>query len=135
MPATIRTEQLLPHAPARVWRALTDSATMARWLMPNTFRAEVGCRFTFETTGWGLVDCEVLTLEPERRLSYSWKNAPLDTVVTWTLEAAGEGTRLILEHSGFDLDDPRQRFAYDGMKQGWEGMLEGRLGPAIDAAA
>ncbi len=44
--ATIRVERLLLHAPAKVWRALTDSAAIGQWLMPNDFRAEVGARFS-----------------------------------------------------------------------------------------
>jgi uncharacterized protein YndB with AHSA1/START domain len=35
------------------------------------------------------------------------------------LWAEGDGTRLLLEHSGFDLDDKRQRGAIDRMGPGW----------------
>jgi uncharacterized protein YndB with AHSA1/START domain len=133
MTATIRAEHVFPHPPSRVWAALTDPAKLARWLMPNDFRAQVGAHFTFDTGQWGLVQCEVLALEPQRLLRISWRNPVIDTTVTWTLSPEGDGTRLLLEHAGFDLDDPRQRFAFDGMKGGWAGKVAERLGDVLDA--
>lgn len=125
--STIRFEHLLPHPPARVWRFLTDASLMSRWLMPTDFRAEVGAEFGFDTGQWGRTACVVLAIEPERLLRYSWKNPPLDTTVTWTLTPEGEGTRLVVVHDGFDEADPRQRFAYEGMKNGWVGIVRERL--------
>lgn len=121
----------LAKSPAEVWRALTEPALIARWLMPAPdFRAEVGCRFTFQARpapGWdGVVHCEVLAVERERLLRYSWRGGsaeiegyghPLDTVVTWTL-APGEGgaTILGLRHAGFR---EQNAFALRAMRQGW----------------
>lgn len=130
MSETIRHERLLKHPPARVWRALTEPALVGRWLMPAEIRAEVGHRFHFDTGGWGVTQCEVLEVVPEQRLVYTWRNPPLDTTVSWTLIAEGEGTRLVLEHGGFDLDHPQQRFAWQGMGGGWGSMLDSRL-PAV----
>jgi uncharacterized protein YndB with AHSA1/START domain len=121
----IAVDQYLPHPPGRVWRALTDPDLLARWLMPNDFAPVVGHRFTFHTTprpadGFdGVVHCEVLDLEPERLLRLAWRGGRLDTTVTWTLRAEGRGTRLLLEHAGFDPDDPFQRQAYTIMGGGW----------------
>lgn len=133
MIASIRTEQFLPHPPARVWRALTDPALQARWLMPSDFRAEVGAHFTFDTGQWGKTHCEVLAIEPEQRLHISWKNPPLDTTVTWTLTPEGTGTRIVVEHAGFDLDDPRQVFAHQGMSGGWAGGIAERLAAVVSS--
>lgn len=122
---SILADQYLAHSPTRVWRALTDPELMARWLMPNDFKPEVGHRFTFRTTpipkvGFdGTVHCEVLDLDPERLLRISWGGGNLDTTVTWTLVAEGRGTRLFVEHAGFDLDDEAQAFAFRGMGNGW----------------
>ena len=103
----LRFEVTYPHPPAAVWRALTDPAALREWLMDSTFaEARVGHQFTFRTTprpGFnGIVYCEVLAVDPERRLSYSWHGgwAGRPTVVTYTLEAVAEGTRLRLEHTG-----------------------------------
>lgn len=120
---SIDLDQYLKHPPHRVWRALTDAERLARWLMPNDFAPVVGHRFTFRTEprpGFdGIVHCEVLALEPERLLRWSWRGGTLDSTVTWTLAAEGRGTRLFLRHEGFDPDDPYQRQAWTIMGRGW----------------
>jgi len=94
-----------PFPPERVWAALTSSEALAAWLMPNDFAAVKGHRFTFRTKpapGFdGIVHCEVLELDPPRRMVWSWAGGPLDTTVMFTLEPAGEGTHLRLQHEGF----------------------------------
>ncbi len=107
MSRTIVREVTYPHPPERVWTALTDPQSLAAWLMPNDFKPEVGHKFQFRVPpqrGWrGIVDCEVLAVEPPRRLSYSWQGDPhhRPMTVTWTLEPVNGGTRLRLEHAGF----------------------------------
>jgi uncharacterized protein YndB with AHSA1/START domain len=103
--------------------------------MPNDFVAEVGRRFTFRTRpmgGWdGVVHCEVLALEPSRKLIYSWKGGSaanakygsvLDTVVTWTLTPVAAGTHLRMVHAGFR--SPENDFAFDAMRPGWSRILQ-----------
>lgn len=94
------------HSPERVWRALTDPTALARWLMENDFEPRVGHRFQFTTDpapGFdGVVDCEVLAVEPPRFLSYTWTGGPVDTVISFTLEPIPQGTRLEVKQSGFD---------------------------------
>lgn len=120
----ITTDEYLDHPPQRVWRALTDPVLMRRWFMAcDDFRPELGHRFALDMGPWGTTHCEVLALEPEKLLKISWKNPPLDTTVTWRLVPEGSGTRLLLEHAGFDLEDPRQRRAHDGMSGGWRGKV------------
>jgi len=67
---------VLPHAPEVVWKTLTTSELIGRWLMPNDFAPEVGKRFTFRTKpmgDWdGVVHCEVIAVEPNRKLVFSW---------------------------------------------------------------
>lgn len=121
--ATIETDQFLPHPPAAVWSALTSREQLAAWFMPNDFELTVGHQFTIDTGQWGTTYCEVLDIEPQRLLRYSWRNGALDTVVTWRLVAEGTGTRLLLEHCGFDLDHPVQRFGFDGMSGGWRSCV------------
>jgi uncharacterized protein YndB with AHSA1/START domain len=132
---TITIEYRLPHPPAKVWRALTESSLLARWLMPNDFRAEVGHHFQFRAPpmpGWdGIVRCEVTAVQPPERLSFTWVGGSkeagslLDTTVTWTLRATTDGgTILRLEHAGFL---PANKFALDGMSRGWGGPIRQRL--------
>ena len=128
-------ERILPHAPEKIWRVLTETALIAEWMMPNDFRAETGHRFTFRTQPighWdGIVTCEVLACDAPHLLRYSWVSGPatsggvpLDTVVTWTLAPADGGTRLRMEHDGFG---PGNGYAYQGAKGGWERAVE-RIG-------
>jgi uncharacterized protein YndB with AHSA1/START domain len=105
MTRDLKFEMLYEQPRERVWAALTDPAALAAWLMPNDFAPQVGHRFQFRTKpapGFdGIVNCEVLELEPPRRLVYSWVGGGIDTQVIWTLEESGTGTRLVLEHRGF----------------------------------
>jgi len=116
---TIRVEEFLPHPVAKVWRALTDAELLARWLMLNDFKLELGHRFTFQTAPLpavgldGVIHCEVLTIEPLHLLWLSWRGGRgLDSILTWRLEPENAGTRLIVEHTGFDPHDPAQRLAH-----------------------
>lgn len=134
-PSRIEIDQFLPHPPARVWRALTDSRLLAQWLMPNDFQPRVGHRFTLDTGPWGETRCEVLAIEDEHLLRIAWENPPLDTTVTWRIEAEGSGTRLFVIHDGFDPDDPAQRSALRGMAQGWRSEILGALRASLDELA
>lgn len=132
----------LSRPPEKVWRALTEPALLAAWLMANDIRAEKGHKFTFRATpmpGWdGIVHCEVLEVEPHKLLSYSWRGGSdalegyggkLDTVVTWTLApTASGGTKLRLEHKGFTA---KNAFAFENMGKGWRGKVAERMEAAI----
>lgn len=106
MKRELRLEYVYPHPPEKVWRALTDSKAIAEWLMPNDFEPRVGHKFQLRTDpqpGFdGIVHCEVLEIDEPRRLSYSWKGGPIDTVLTFTLEPVPDGTRLKVVQSGFE---------------------------------
>ena len=97
-------EAFYPDPPERVWRALTDAAALQRWLMPTTFKAEIGFRFRFKgTSKQGAMDVEgvVIELDAPNRLAYTWDDGEDDTpgVVAWTLKPKDGGTQLTLEHS------------------------------------
>src|SRR4029077_2671446 len=81
---------------------------------PST-RAGCGHRFTLDMGGWGQQPCEVLAVEPGQMISYSFAGGSLDTTITWRVEPEGTGTRLFLEHRGFDLESPMGKAAFDGM--------------------
>jgi uncharacterized protein YndB with AHSA1/START domain len=116
---------VLRHPPERVWRALTESASLSSWLMPTNIQAKVGHEFTFTSDPvppyWdGVVHCKVLEVDPPRRLVYTWDGMQeMQTLITFMLERVPEGTLLRLEHSGFDLSRPMQKMAYDSMLAGW----------------
>jgi uncharacterized protein YndB with AHSA1/START domain len=132
-------EVLYPHPIERVWRALTDSAALATWLMPNDFEPRVGHRFSFrvereQAQSWsGVVECEVREVEAPRRVSYTWRSGDVlpETLVTFTLAAEAGGTRLRLEHSGFAAGGRPALTIRDILAQGWgSNLLRGRL-PAL----
>lgn len=148
-PSVIRVDEFLPHPPAKVWKALTDPELMARWLMPNDFTLRIGHTFTFRTRpkpaiGFnGVGHSEVLDFNVEKMLQIAWRAAPddantLDSVVTFTLEPEGTGTRLFVVHDGFDPDDPYQalsrRIMGGGSEGGgWKGVGR-RISEVIEAA-
>ena len=69
-------EREFEHPPEKVWRALTQSDLLAEWVMQNDFKPIVGHKFNFRAQPnphWnGVTDCEVLVVEPNKQLAYSW---------------------------------------------------------------
>jgi uncharacterized protein YndB with AHSA1/START domain len=121
-------EREMAHPPEKIWRALTQQHLLEDWLMHNDFQPVVGHRFKLRGEWGGVLDCEVLEVEPRKRLSYSWNfDDPangLQSVVTWTLAPKGKGTQLRMEQAGFRPDRPQN---YQGAKYGWQqffGKLE-----------
>ncbi|MES2449857.1 MAG: SRPBCC domain-containing protein [Pseudomonadota bacterium] len=128
-------DEVFPHAPETIWKTLTDGTAMGRWLMaPTGFDPVEGARFTFRTTPageWdGVINCQVLEVVENQRLAFAWKGghagnagygSPLDTIVTWTLTPAGDGTRVRMVHSGFEL--PKNERAFSTMSQGWKKVV------------
>ncbi len=108
-------EREMPFPPERIWRALTQPQLIAEWLMNNDFKPVVGHSFNFRAD-WGAVDCQVMAVDPNRTLSYTWGAYGLASVVTWTLTPTSTGTHLRMEQSGFR---PDQQQAYHGARAGW----------------
>jgi uncharacterized protein YndB with AHSA1/START domain len=119
-------EKELPHPPEKIWRALTQGPLLKEWLMDNDFQPAVGHRFNFRSTpmpGWnGIIDSEVLVVEPHRKLSYSWNSMGLVSTVVWTLVATSAGTLLRMEQSGFR---PDQEANFQGANYGWQKFIGG----------
>ena len=143
-PRAIYLDEFLPHPPEKVWRALTEPDLIARWLMPNDFKLQLGHKFTFHgfpmpAAGFGGTGhSEVLEFEAEKMLRIAWRAAPedassLDSTVTFTLEPEGRGTRLFLAHEGFDPGDPYQAASRRIMNDGWRG-IPAQISKVIDAS-
>jgi uncharacterized protein YndB with AHSA1/START domain len=128
-------DEVFPHSPPTIWKALTSGDLIGRWLMePAGFAPVAGNRFTFKTTpagAWdGTIHCQVLEAIPDQTLVYAWKGghtgnagygSPLDTVVSWTLSPTDSGTRVRVVHSGFIL--PLNDTAFENMSEGWKKVL------------
>lgn len=105
----------------KVWDALTNSDTLAQWVMENNFKPVVGYKCQFQNAEIDLiVDCEVLIVDEPNQLSYTWIGGPIDTIVTWTLRQNGETTHLHLEQTGFDEEGQ----AFNGARYGWAYKIE-----------
>ena len=119
-------ERDLPFPPDKVWRALTQPHLIAEWLMKNDFQPTVGHQFKLRGDWGGVLDCEVLALDQNKTLSYTWNHAhddpayALQSVVTFTLSATDKGTHLRVEQAGFR---PEQKQAIGGAKHGWTQFL------------
>jgi uncharacterized protein YndB with AHSA1/START domain/DNA-binding transcriptional ArsR family regulator len=130
--ATISVDQFIAAPPAKVWRAITEPELHAQWWAAGDIAAVVGHRFHLEMPGWGSVPCEVTEVEPERRFVYTFND---NWTLAWQLTPEGRGTRLHLDHSGFDLDDHKMRDAFERMGPGWrDKVLPGlaRLAASLD---
>ena len=131
---SIVVEYDLPHSPDHVWRALTDSELLAKWLMPNDIAPVVGHKFNFKSQprgDWdGIVYCEVQIVEPLKRFRYTWCGGNTDnphrlnTIVTWTLTPGGAGTKLLFEHDGFRDENAT---TYEAMNGGWRTHVAERM--------
>jgi len=131
---TLLVERVFPHSTEKLWRALTTTPLLAQWLLENDFEPTVGRRFQFRNEPmphWdGAIDCEVLIVEPLRKLAYTWNALGLESVVTFTLSTVEGGTRVRMEQSGFL---PEQEAAYKGASYGWQKFF-GSLKRVLDGA-
>ena len=113
---SVGVEREISQPPEKIWRALTQPQLIEAWLMKNDFKPVVGYHFRFRAD-WGVVDGEVLAVQPNTTLSYSWAAYGLKTIVVWTLAPTSAGTHLRMEQSGFPSDQPQY---YQGAKGGWQ---------------
>lgn len=104
----IRKERTYAVPIERVWAALTTPEALSVWFMEADFKAEVGYSFRFKDVPrgkWdGMLYGEVLVVEELHHLAYTWQGNQMkrSTEVRWTLESEGDGTRVRLEHIGFE---------------------------------
>lgn len=140
----VEVDQFYAHPPERVWQALTTPDLMTRWLMePTGFAPVVGTRFSFRgqpmpSVGFsGEIACQVVTVVEREQLAITWADLkearagkPATWLVTWTLRPEGQGTRVILRHTGFDPDDVVEQRSRTMMGDGWI-RIAARLGEVL----
>jgi uncharacterized protein YndB with AHSA1/START domain len=68
----------------------------------------------------GVIDCQVLAVEPFTTLSYTWGTLGSESVVTFSLTPTDTGTHVRVEQSGFR---PDQEANYKGAKYGWQRFM------------
>jgi uncharacterized protein YndB with AHSA1/START domain len=133
-------KQVTLDAPrARVWRALTDVSQFNSWFgvsltAPFAPGAEVSGRLNIRNTEHTLT-IWIEKMEPERLFSFRWHPYAIDpgvdysaeptTLVTFTLDDAPGGTRLMIVESGFDaIPESRRAEAFTMNEKGWSGQAE-----------
>ena len=123
-PDTLVVERDIAFPPEKLWRALTQPHLIEEWLMKNDFKPVAGHRFNLSRSPSPevnvVIDCEVLKVEPNRTLSYTWDAFGLESIVTFTLTPTPTGTHLRIEQSGFK---PDQTAAYKGARASWPHFL------------
>lgn len=129
---TVVIERNIPSPPEKLWRALTQPHLIAEWLMQSDFKPIEGHHFNLRkeskpdaSPNGGpdasiVIDCEVLTVDPNQTLAYTWNAMGLQSVVTFTLTPTSTGTHLRMEQAGFR---PDQQQAFKGAKAGWRRFL------------
>jgi uncharacterized protein YndB with AHSA1/START domain len=138
MKKMIKYNWFFEQSPDTVWKFLTTSELMAQWLMKNDFELVLGRKFMFRASPYpdlnfdGNVYCEILEIDPVKKLVYSWKSGGgdgeinLDSIVTWILIPKKGGTELILEHSG--LEEMKNEMLFQAMNNGWDQNVRVKMG-------
>ena len=130
---SVRLERTYDASPAEVWAAVTDPASIKRWLFADAIlEPHVGGRAEFR---WS--DAEdnaalgsVLGWDPPRLLELSWAEGDAASVVRIELTPLGGGTLLVLDHGGIAAERTAT-----GLGAGWHSHLValGELLAGVDA--
>lgn len=86
------------HPPAKIWRMLTEPASMAQWLSSGSIEQRQGGRVRIDFVDSGIViDSAVTAFEAGRLLEYSWSSgSEPQRPLRWELQPAAGGTQLTL---------------------------------------
>lgn len=128
---SVTIDQPINASPTRVWERIATPDGIARWWAPGDIAAIPGHEFIMDMGKWGKVPCRVLEAVPHEKLVYTFDDFELH----WTIIPEENGCVLRLEHRGFDLTNPKHRFAFDTMGRGWRTLVLPRLASDLQAAA
>ncbi len=124
--------RMLPAEPARVFRAFTEPARLAKWFAPGAdWRVEVpgldlrvGGHYTIDmidpTGAVNRVKGTYTKIDAPNHLAFTWQwdGMPEETLVTIQFRALPGRTELILNHERFLTPESKANHA-----QGWEGIM------------
>ncbi len=131
----------LAHPPAKVWAALTTAEGLGTWFGNRaTIDLRPGGAGQLTWDGGHTAQIRIERVEEPAVFGFTWpiyglpEDDPRRTYVEFTLELAGDGTRLTVVETGFaQLPDDARRKAYDGNTEGWASELA-ELADYLDAA-
>ena len=119
----------------RVWSLLTDAEHVGTWFCDAGAEIDLrpGGAMVLRWTEHGTTHARVVDVEPHRRFSYRWaaeaESEQIEgnsTLVEFTLDRIGDGTRLRVVESGFEElaeSDEQKRTRVEGNTEGWEIQL------------
>jgi len=114
----------------QIWKAITDKNEMKQWYFDiSEFKPEPGFVFTFhagDEKKQYLHICTVMEVIPDKKISYTWayENIPVETLVTFELEAEDDKTTLKLTHVGVEnFPVENNEFAKENFIEGWTHII------------
>ena len=131
----IERETVIAAPVERVWSLLTEAEHVGRWFCDAGADIDLrpGGAMVLRWTEHGTTHAQVVDVEPHRRFSYRWaaeaESQQLEgnsTLVEFTLDRIGDGTRLRVVESGFEElaeSDEQKRTRVEGNTEGWEIQL------------
>jgi uncharacterized protein YndB with AHSA1/START domain len=149
VPDRISREVVIDAPPEAVWAIVTEPRHVARWFSDEAaIDLRAGGAMLLTWHGHGAYRARVETVDPPRTFAFRWlrreDNEPgegTSTLVEFTLEPEGAGTRLRVVETGFRglawPEDDKARYA-DENAQGWSHEFDqlrdyvARLGSAPD---
>ncbi|MBI5095206.1 MAG: SRPBCC domain-containing protein [Candidatus Hydrogenedentes bacterium] len=149
----VRISRTIPATPHQVYRAWLDPDLIRRWMAPGAFeatRVEVDERIGGRYRIWhadagasvGGFECEILELDPDRRIAWRWGFAgpdraegPIyDSRLHITLHETPDGSTVIdLVHEHLDDVAAALPNVIEKVADGWENVLS-KLSVALSAA-
>ena len=138
VPEQIERETVIAAPVERVWALLTEAEHLGRWFGDAGAELDLrpGGALSLNWERYGTVRGRVVDVEAPRRFSYRWSvlreafdSEPVEgnsTLVEFTLEAEGDGTRLRVVESGFDTlfaDPAKQGERAEDNRKGWASEL------------
>jgi uncharacterized protein YndB with AHSA1/START domain len=137
VPEQIERETVIAAPVERVWALLTEAEHLGRWFGDAGAELDLrpGGSLSLTWEQYGTVHGRVVDVEAPRRFSYRWavlresQSEPVEgnsTLVEFTLEPEGAGTRLRVVESGFDtlFADPEKRAQrHEDNTKGWGSEL------------
>ena len=116
---TIEFSLAIPVAPAKVWTALTDPTTLAKWLAEGNIDPVPGGRVHFKWPSGTEVHGTVRSISAPQQLSYSWIETKSSSEVAFhVVMLAPDESRLTLIHRGTTEEEA------PGFAAGWHAHLE-----------
>ena len=120
-------EVYIAATPEQVWRALTESEFTKQYYYGNTVESDwkPGSRMVYRgADGEPSIECEVVEADPPRRLVHTFFFPGTDespSRCTWSIEARGSASLLVLTHDEFDGETS----TYRSVAHGWVPILSG----------